>query len=178
MTIQCEKVGPEFFDNARWCFRAHEIVKATPERVFEIFCDAESWTKWALPIKDVEWTSPFPLEVGSTRTVTMMGDLVGHEEFITWDPPHAMAFRFNEVSRPGVGAFAEDYKVHDLGDGRSLVEWAMAMAPEGASARTFPLTAPLMGAGLRFMLGRFRSYVDSGPVLASDLPASAAGARV
>jgi hypothetical protein len=33
-----------------------------------------------------------------------------------------------------------------------------------------------MGAGLRFMLGRFRSYVDSGPVLASDLPASAAGA--
>lgn len=167
MTIQCEKVGPEFFDNARWCFRANEIVNATPERVFEIFQDAESWTKWALPITDVEWTSPFPLEEGSTRNVTMMGDLVGYEEFITWDPPHRMAFRFNEVSKPGVGAFAEDYKVHDLGDGRSLVEWAMAMAPEGPSSRTFPLTAPLMGAGLRFMLSRFRKYVDSDPVLAS-----------
>ncbi len=172
MTIQCEKVGPEFFENARWCFHANEIVKATPERVFDIFQDAESWTKWALPITDVEWTTPFPLAVGSTRTVTMIGDLVGYEEFITWDPPHRMAFRFNEVSKPGVGAFAEDYTVHDLGDGRSLVEWAMAMAPEGPSARTFGLTAPLMAAGLRFMLSRFRRYVDSAPVLESDrLPA-------
>ena len=122
MTIQCEKVGPEYFNLARWCFRAHEIVQATPERVFEVFQDADSWTKWAPPITKVEWTSPFPLEVGSTRTVTMLGDMVGYEEFITWDPPHRMAFRFNEVSKPGVGAFA------------SQTDHALPDAPNGSGA--------------------------------------------
>lgn len=167
MAFPCEKVGPEYFEETRWCFSAHEIVSATPERVFEVFSDAASWPRWAPPITKVEWTSPFPLEVGSTRTVTMIGDLVGYEEFIEWDPPHAMAFRFNEISRPGIAAFAEHYRVHDLGDGRSLVEWRMGMTPGEARARTFPLTAPLMGLGVRYMLGRFRRYVDSDPQIAA-----------
>ncbi len=179
----CDKVGPEFFDDARWCFPAHEILAATPARVFEVFCDAPSWSRWALPITEVEWTSPFPLEVGSTRTVTMVGGLVGYEEFIVWDPPtgesedgeprgagsaYEMAFRFNEISRPGVSAFAEHYAVHDLGDGRSLVEWRMAMIPDGLGARTFGFTAPLVGIGVRHMLSRFRRYVESDPVLLGD----------
>lgn len=161
MSEPCEKVGMEFFDHARYCFRAHEVVAATPERVFEVFLDGPAWTKWATPITGVEWTSPFPLEVGSTRTVTMWGGLVGQEEFIAWDPPRRMAFRFNEVSKPGVAAFAEDYRVTDLGEGRCLVEWAMAMVPAGPGARTFPVTAPLMGFGVRHMLANLRRYVES-----------------
>jgi hypothetical protein len=161
MTVPCEKVGPEYFDDARWCFGAHEIVSATPQRVFEVFEDAPSWSRWVPPITNVEWTSRFPLGVGSTRTVTMVGGLVGYEEFIEWDPPQTMAFRFNEISRPGVAAFAEHYSVYDLGDGRSLVEWRMAMTPAGPGAKVFPLTAPLLGAGVKYMLARFRRYVDS-----------------
>jgi len=165
MTIQCEKVGPEFFEHARWCFRAHEIVRATPGRIFDVFEDAGSWPRWAFPITRVEWTSPLPIEVGSTRTVDMMGGLTGYEEFIVWERGRRMAFRFDEVSRPGVAAFAEDYLVTDLGDGRCLVEWTMAMVPEGAGANLMPLTSPLMGAGLRHMLRSFRRYVESDPVL-------------
>lgn len=161
MSEPCEKVGMEFFDQARYCFRAHEVVAATPERVFEVFLDGPAWTKWATPITGVEWTSPFPLEVGSTRTVSMWGGLEGHEEFIAWDPPRRMAFRFNEVSKPGVAAFAEDYRVTDLGEGRCLVEWAMAMVPAGPSARTFPVMAPLMGLGVRHMLANLRRYLEA-----------------
>ncbi|MEZ5238737.1 MAG: SRPBCC family protein [Microthrixaceae bacterium] len=168
MTHVCEKVGPEYLDEARWRFDAHEIVAATPERVFDVFRDAAAWPRWAPPITSVEWTCAFPLEVGSTRTVTMVGDLVGHEEFITWDPPREMAFRFNEVSRPGVSAFAERYRVHDLGDGRSLVEWTMAMTPDGPGARVFPLTAPVLGAAVRYMLGRLRRHVESTPAAAAS----------
>lgn len=165
MAIPCENVGPEYFEETRWCFSAHEIVLVTPQRVFEVFEDAPSWSRWAPPITNVEWTSPFPLQVGSTRTVTMVGGLVGYEEFIEWDPPHVMAFRFNEVSHPWAAAFAEHYRVHDLGDGRSLVEWRMAMTPDGPGARLFGLTAPVLGAGVKYMLARFRRYVDSDPVL-------------
>ncbi len=168
MRIQCEKVGPEFFEDKQHCSSVHEIVQATPERVFEIFQDAESWTKWALPITDVEWTSPFPLDEGATRTVSMMGDLVGYEEFIVWDPPRRMAFRFNEVNKAMVKAFAEDYRVHDLGDGRSLVEWTMGIIPDGPSVKLHRFTKPSTAAGLAYMLKRFRKYVDSDPVLAND----------
>ena len=70
----------------------------------------------------------------------MVGGLVGYEEFIEWDPPHTMAFRFNEVSSSrGYGVRASTTPVHDLGDGRSLVEWRMAMTPDGPGAKVFPL---------------------------------------
>ena len=35
-----------------------------------------------MPIQKVEWTSPKPYGVGTTRSVHMMGDMVGYEEFI------------------------------------------------------------------------------------------------
>lgn len=165
MTVQCEKVGLDYFETAPQVHTAHEIVRATPERIFEVFLDGPSWTKWATPITDIEWTSPFPLEVGSTRTVSMVGGLVGYEEFIAWDPPRRMAFRFNEASKEGTEAFAEDYVVTALGDDRSLVEWTMAMTTGGAGAKLSRVTSPIMGFGVRHMLARFRRYVESDPVL-------------
>ena len=33
----------------------------------------------------MEWTSPKPFGLGTTRTVTMSGDLAGYEEFIAWE---------------------------------------------------------------------------------------------
>ena len=108
MTVSCEKVGLELFEHAPTLHRAGVEIVATPEQVFAAFLDAEAWTKWAMPITGVEWTSDFPLEVGSTRTVHMRGGLTGYEEFIAYDHGKRMAFRFDEVSKEGVEAFAED----------------------------------------------------------------------
>ncbi len=97
-THECEKVGMDYFDAAPMRFAASEEVGVSAQRLFDIFLDAESWTKWVTAITNVEWTSAFPLQVGSTRSVTMLGGMVGHEEFIAWDEPHHMAFRFNSAS--------------------------------------------------------------------------------
>ena len=168
MTVQCEKVGLDFVDDAKHRFVASEVIAATPERVFDVFEDAELWTKWAPPITDVEWTSPFPLEAGSTRNVTMMGGMVGYEEFLIYDRGTHMAFRFNETNKPMAEAFAEDYRVTRVGNDKCEVTWTMAMQPSGFSTRTMPLTAPIMGFGLKVMLRRFRKYVESNPTLAND----------
>jgi hypothetical protein len=158
--IPTEKVGMDYFESAPQRFDAYQIVRATPSQVFDVFEDAAAWPKWAPPITGVEWTSPFPIEVGSTRVVSMVGGLVGYEEFIAWERGKRMAFRFNAVSKPGTDAFAEDYRVTELAGGRSLVEWTMAMTPSGPGAKAFPVTGPLMSGGLSLMMRRFRKYTE------------------
>lgn len=162
MTASCDKVGVEFFDTAPTIHRKSVEIMASPDDVFEAFLDADAWVKWALPIKRVDWTSGFPIEVGSTRDVHMMGGLVGHEEFIVYDHPKRMAFRFNEASKDGIKAFAEDYQVTDLGAGRCRVEWTMAMdtgrKPGGIGEK---ISGPIMSFMLGRMLKKFGRLVES-----------------
>ena len=165
MPVPCEKVGLDYFETAPVRFTATETIAATPDQVFAVFLDADSWAKWVFAITGVDWTSPFPLEVGSTRTVHMRGGLAAYEEFLAWEPGRRMAFRFNEMSKAGAAAFGEDYQVTDLGDGRCRVDWVMAMTPRGASRYTIPVIKPVMAAFIRKTLGNFRRYVESGPTL-------------
>lgn len=161
MTVPCEKVGVEFFDTAPTVHRARVEVDVTPERVFDLLLDADAWVKWALPITRVDWTSGFPLEVGSTRDVHMWAGLVGHEEFIAYEHGSRMAFRFNSASKKGVEAFAENYDVTALSGGRCSIEWTMAMDTGSTSKIMAALTDPLMGLGLKFMLSRFAKLLES-----------------
>jgi uncharacterized protein YndB with AHSA1/START domain len=165
MTVPCEKVALDYLDSAPVRFTASETISATPEEIFAVFLDGPSWTKWVFAITGVEWTSPFPLEVGSTRTVHMRGGITGYEEFLAWEPGRRMAFRFNEMSKGGADAFAEDYQVTDLGDGTSRLDWVMAMTPAGAGRYTMPVFKPFIAAFIRRTLANFRRYVESHPEL-------------
>ena len=160
---ECQKVDSSFFETAPARYVAEVEIRATPEQIFEVFEDAHAWTVWALPITKVEWTSPKPFGIGTTRTVTMAGGLVGEEQFIAWEPGRRMAFCFIRASMRTVRSFAEDYRVTRLDDGRSQVRWIMAMEPVGFSRFTMPLFAPVMRLGLQWMLGRFKSYVEAAP---------------
>lgn len=161
MTYSCDKVGVEFFDVAPTVLRARKEVGVTPGRVFDLLLDANAWVTWALPITGVDWTSGFPLEVGSTRSVRMRAGLVGHEEFIAYEHGARMAFRFNEVSKKGIRAFAEDYRIADLGGGRCVVEWTMAMDTGRTPGVMDKLTAPGLSIGLTYLLGRFAKLLES-----------------
>ncbi|MCH9700201.1 MAG: SRPBCC family protein, partial [Actinomycetia bacterium] len=101
------------------------------------------------------------IEVGSTRTVYMRGGIVGYEEFIAYEHGVRMAFRFNEASKKGIEAFAEDYHVTDLGGGRCRVDWTMAMKTARQSRLLSALTDPIMGFMVRRMLGKFARLVES-----------------
>jgi uncharacterized protein YndB with AHSA1/START domain len=157
----CRAVGLEFIDQAPHRAVAETTIRATPEQIFEVFEDAEAWTVWVPLIQKVEWTSPRPFGVGTTRTVTMKGGLVGKELFLAWERGKRMAFRFTEASMSGVGAFAEDYRLTDLGDGRCHVHWVMALEPTGPNAIVMRLFGWALGFGLQLMLGRLKSYVES-----------------
>ena len=151
----CERVDLDFIDNAPSVFRNSVDLAITPEQLFEVLADADSWPRWA----KVTWTSPEPRGVGTTRTVKMRG-IVGDEEFIAWEPFSHMAFRFNACSTRSVAAFAEDYRVQVIPGGCRLT-WTMAQKPAGPARLAMVVVGPLLNLGLRRFLRNLRSYTDT-----------------
>ncbi|MEZ5573529.1 MAG: SRPBCC family protein [Halioglobus sp.] len=159
--FECTKVGVEFLQQTPNVFVAREIIRATPDQIFDVFEDPHSWTVWALPILKVEWTSPKPFGVGTTRNVHMMGDMIGYEEFVAWERGKRMAFSFVGCSRAATEKFLEDYRVTDLGDGTCEVEWYMAMEAKGFSRHLMFLTRPAMRIANRRMFSKFRKFAEA-----------------
>jgi hypothetical protein len=142
----------------------------TPKQLFEVLADAESWPHWATLITKVVWTSPEPgtspslrspqRGIGSTRTVSMRGNIVGDEEFIAWEPFSHMAFRFNQSTSNALSAFAEDYRVVPTADGCHLT-WVMAMKPNGVAGRLgMTLAQPVMEWLFQRFLHNLRRYTN------------------
>ena len=159
--FSCTPVNLDWFDQAKYVFVAEEVIDATPSQIFDCFEDAHAWTVWAGAITKVEWTSPKPFGVGTTRTVYMMGGLTGYETFIAWERGKRMAFCFTDASKPNVESFAEDYLVEDLGNGQCKVTWRMAMQPKGLGAAFMPATAFIMRIMVRRMFKQFTKLVEA-----------------
>jgi carbon monoxide dehydrogenase subunit G len=157
----CERVGLGFIDSAPFRFVSTVDLNITPERLFEVLDDAESWPQWATAITKVTWTSPQPHGIGTTRTVHMRGGIVGDEEVLAWEPYSHMAFRFNEASTGSIGAFAEDYRIVPTATGCNLT-WVMAMKPKGVAARLgMTLGRPVMARTFQKFLYNLRDYSDT-----------------
>ncbi len=56
--FQCKKVGLDFLQSAKHRYHCEEIIQATPEQLFAVFEDAESWTVWATRFK--KWSGHRP----------------------------------------------------------------------------------------------------------------------
>lgn len=159
-TYPCEPVGLDFIDNAPFRFVSKVDLAITPEQLFEVLSDETSWPQWATVITNVEWTSAPPYGVGTTRTVTMRGHIIGDEEFLSWEPFSHMAFRFNTSTSNAISAFAESYTVEPTGPGCHLT-WVMAMKPSGLAGEVgMKLGSPVMGWLFQRFLHNLRRYTD------------------
>jgi uncharacterized protein YndB with AHSA1/START domain len=155
----CERVDASFIQSAPFRFSNSVDLAITPEQVFEVLADAESWPQWAKVITKVTWTSPQPYGVGTTRVVDMRGGLTGDEEFLAWEPNTYLAFRFNSCSNKAVAAFAEEYRVVETPGGCRLT-WTMAQKPNGAARWGLVLGSPLMNLSFKWFLANLRRYTD------------------
>ena len=115
-----------------------EVAKPA-ETLFRILEDGPAWKEW-LGI-EVEWTSPKPFGIGTTRTVATARQVMD-ETFLAWDEGRRMAFRFDRSTLP-LRAFAEDYVIEPTGDGSCELRWHYAFEWTGPLA---PVTSRLFGA--------------------------------
>lgn len=148
-----EPVDVTYTDTARFRFANSVAIPASPRQLFEIFEDADSWPRWAGVITKVVWTSQPPYGVGTTRTVHMLGGLVGEEEFLAWEPERRMAFRFNASSTNGIHAFAEAYDIVPTDSGCRLT-WTLAMHGNAATNLSISAVRPVMNLLFRRFLRR------------------------
>ncbi|MDX1735422.1 MAG: SRPBCC family protein [Halioglobus sp.] len=159
-TYECEKVELDFFSSAPIRIVSSVDLPCTPERLFRCFEDADAWAQWVGVIKRVEWTSPPPFSVGTTRSVAMPGGMVAYEEFLAWDAPRHMAFRFNQFTQQFLKAFGENYEVTDLGDGRCRLVWTVAMDPAGPPGLVGPILKPFLKLNLGKIMRDLKKYME------------------
>ncbi|MGB3625827.1 MAG: SRPBCC family protein [Henriciella sp.] len=151
-----EQVGEDFLaDRSKVKTVSHEF-PFPPEVVWAALLDGETWTKW-LPITRVEWTSPQPFRVGTTRTV-WIGKQVVDEYFFAWEDNKRMAFRFDRTTLP-VKAAVEDYQVHETENGCRLDWYFRVKAPFLLG----PLISGQMTSGLKKGLPQLEAYIRDNP---------------
>jgi hypothetical protein len=148
------ETAPVRFDNS--------IEIAVPAAVlWQILEDDHSWTVWAGVIDKVEWTSPQPFGLGTTRTVTMAkGLMVGWEKFIAWDAGKRMGFCFTEATMDGINRFAEDWHVTPTGANSCKVRWVMCMEPRGINKFFIKLFSPVMTWNFNRYLRKLSHYAQ------------------
>jgi hypothetical protein len=152
--------GPVVFAAASKRWRRSIDLDCRPDRLFDVFEDAGAWPAWATPITKVEWTSPLPPQIGTTRTVHMLGGLTAEERFTAYDRGRHMQFVFTHVTEPVLmDGFGEDYRVVDVGDDRCRLTWTVVMEPAGAGRFTMPLAGPAMPFALGHMLSGLQTHV-------------------
>ncbi len=120
-------------------------IPKSADAVFRALEDGPAWKEW-LGI-DVEWTSPKPFGVGTTRTVRGNGQQID-ETFLVWEPGQRMAFRFDRATPP-LRAFAEDYVITSTGENSCELAWSYALEWAGpfpaVTGRAFALMFRLNG---------------------------------
>jgi len=158
---ECRKIDLEFFNDAEILIESEVTLACSPQSLFRCFEDADAWSEWVNVIENVEWTSPQPLKVGTTRSVKMPGGMVAYEEFLAWDAPRHMAFRFNQFSQSFLKAFGEDYRITDLGNNRCHLVWTVAMQQDGMASMMSPLLKPFIAWNLRKISRSLANYMEN-----------------
>lgn len=161
MNIACTPVDESYLHTAPLRFVNEVILDATPDEVFAIFEDAASWPKWFKGIKHVEWTSPKPFGVGTTRTVTLDAMKV-HEHFIIWENNQRFAFYFTGTGLPFVKSLCEDYQLEAVGENQTRFTYTVACEPVLFIKLTGPLAKFALGNMFKNAAESLRLYIQEG----------------
>lgn len=155
--VVCEERGHALFTEAPYRYSNTVELPVSPEQLFAIFDDPDSWSRWATGIGGVEWTSPKPLGTGATRTVTFWGGMKVYEDFFDYAPPHTMAFHFYGTSEAVWVAFGEHYTVEPTPTGCRFT-WQVAYEPTGVFGRLHPMLRPIMALNFKTYMWRLKRY--------------------
>ena len=158
---ECQKVDLDWLAGAQSRFSNDVDIALSPDELFGVLARADTWPRWAKVIKHVEYTSPEPYGVGTTRVVTMAGGMVGDEVFLAWEPGKQMAFRFENSATKTLKAFLENYRLEPIAGGTRLT-WELGMETAGPSKLFAPVSAPITNLMFRRFLRNLQELCRDG----------------
>jgi Polyketide cyclase / dehydrase and lipid transport len=146
-----EAADEDLFATAPHVFRYSKRFAAPVERVWESLTSDESLAGWSATVSAVNWLSPRPFGIGTTREVVLAPGLARvRERYFRWDEGRRHSFAVYEANLPVFRRFAEDYVVEPVasrstGVGDStLFTWTVAIEPKGSFALPFKPLAPAL----------------------------------
>jgi len=127
---------------------AHQFVNeieiaAPPEQVFRLVI-GERFEEWLPDLVSMEWTSPAPHGVGSTRTVTLKNIAV-KERIVVWDEGRRFAFCMEAATRPLIKRMLEDLRIEPLGDARCRLRYVASYEPTLLTRALHPIVRRVFG---------------------------------
>lgn len=128
MWFKVEPSGLEFIDQAKHFFENELILDATPDEVFEVFADCDSWPKWFDDFVSAEWETEPPHGVGSERKARLK-TMAARERFIAWEPGKRYSFTILALSVPLVSRMVEDYRLEPVDGGKTRLLWNVYYQP-------------------------------------------------
>lgn len=153
-----ESTDASAFDTAPHVFRYEKRFDAPPEAVWMSLASDNSLADWGSSVKEVNWLTPRPFGVGSSREVVLaVGFARIREQFFRWDEGLGYSFYVYEADAPLFRKFAEDYVVAPDGTG-TLFTWTVAIEPKRALRLPFQALAPVLKAGFGRMASDGQRY--------------------
>ena len=142
-----EPADASIFESAPQLLRFRIELPVPPARVWESLASDESLAAWPMGPGlhlTLRWTTPRPFGVGTTRELTFpYGALTFRERFFRWHEGEGYSFYAEQIDRPGLRRFAEDYVLQQTGSG-TLLLWTVAIEPTPQGARVLGPAAPLI----------------------------------
>ena len=129
-----------FADTAPWKFDFEGIISAPPAKVWTAWTDNPGWAVWFKNCRSCVTTSPTAEGVGATRTIKMNG-LTAEEVFIAWEPEHLWAFTVTSIKPSFAKSMVERVRFADLGNGRTRINYRIAVEPRGWAKPLRPIVA-------------------------------------
>lgn len=129
LKYSCKEVGNDFFIKARVKFQNTAILPVSSEIAFKILEDGDAWPIWYRGIHEVDWKTPKPFGVGTTR-IAKLEICELYEYFFNWEKNKRISFyvlSHNSIGLKLFNALAEDYKLEDLPDGKCCFTYTVAI---------------------------------------------------
>lgn len=125
--FRCRPADETFLDQAPLRLRGEFLIARPAKRIWADLT-SDNPLSWCRILQRVEWTSPRPFGVGTTRTVrALWGANVLREEYFRWEEGRRHSFFVVEASAPLFRRLAEDYLVEPTGEGSCRFTWTIAV---------------------------------------------------
>ena len=152
-----------FFDTAPHVYTFTHELPVAPERVWESLVSDHSVADWTPLLQSIEWTSPRPFGVGTTRTVVLPTKAITiHEHFFRWEEGRRFSFHGVEATLPLFARYAEDYIVEPSGAGTRFT-WSFALEGTSKTALAMWVLSPANRLTFGAMARGSKSYFAKHP---------------
>ena len=145
MLFSCVPVELDFICEAPLVFENIIEVDATPDQVFDVLADVDSWSQWFTGMSAVKWLSDAPQGRGSQRQISLLGLVKVNETFLCWEPGERFSFRFDKQNALLAKAAIEDIQLSPVGDGRCRVNYTVYLELPKSMSPLAVLLKPVLG---------------------------------